>query len=98
MAIGLAFGGLALRTARAVDLDGNSAGPCHHVPTVRALVAAPILVLAPRSQRIRYVAAVVASAAVVSVGMLVVTSGRLSEVLAGTTATPSGGGTLAFSG
>ena len=57
-------------------------------------MAAPILVLAPRSQRIRYAAAVVASAAVVCFGMFVITSGRLAEVLAGTTATPSGGGTL----
>ena len=94
MAIGLAFGGLACARRGQWIWTGILLGLAITSQQFALLVAAPILVLAPRSQRIRYVAAVVASAAVVSVGMLVVTSGRLSEVLAGTTATPSGGGTL----
>jgi len=42
----------------------------------------------------RYAAAVVGSAGVVGVGMVVVTSGRVINVLTGTTATPSSGAAL----
>jgi len=94
MAMGLAFAGLACARRGGWMWAGILLGLALTTQQFALLVAAPLLVLAPRNQRIRYAAAVVGSAAVVVVGVVVVTSGRVIDVLTGTTATPHTGRTL----
>ena len=94
MAIGLAFAGLAcVRRGRWI-WAGLLLGLALTTQQFALLVAAPLLVLAPRNQRIRYASALVVSAAVITVGVVVVTSGRVIDALTGTTATPHTGRTL----
>jgi hypothetical protein len=94
MAIGLAFAGLACARRGQWIWTGILLGLALTSQQFALLVAAPLLVVAPKNQRIRYAGAVMGSAAVVVIGMVVITSGRVIDVLAGTTATPSTGGTL----
>ncbi len=94
MAIGLAFAGLACARRGKWVWTGILVGLAITSQQFALLIAAPLLVLAPRHQRIRYAAAVMGSAGVVVIGMVVVTSGRVINVLAGTSATPSTGDTL----
>ena len=94
MAIGLAFAGLACARRGKWVWTGILLGLAITSQQFALLIAAPLLVLAPRNQRIRYAAAVMGSAGVVVIGMVVITSGRVINVLAGTSATPSSGGTL----
>jgi hypothetical protein len=96
LAIGLAFAGLACARRGQWIWAGVVLGLAVTSQQFALLVAAPLLVLAPRNHRIRYIAAVVAPAAIVMVGMLVITSGRVLDVLTGTTATPPSGGTLLY--
>ena len=96
MAIGLAFAGLACARRGQWIWAGILLGLAITSQQFALLVAAPLLMVAPRSERIRYATAVVGSAAVVIVGMLVVTSGRVIDVLTGTTATPPSGGTFLY--
>ncbi len=94
MAMGLAVGGLACARKGGWVWAGILLGLALTSQQFALLVVVPLLVVAPRNQRVRYAAGVVGSAGVVVVGMLVVTSGRVMNVLTGTTATPSSGGTF----
>jgi hypothetical protein len=94
MAIGLAFAGVACVRRGQWISAGVLLGLAVTSQQFALLVAAPLLVMAPRSQRIRYAVAVIGSAGVVVIGMLVITNGRVMDVLTGTTATPDTGGTL----
>lgn len=94
MAMGLAFGGLACARRGHWVWAGILLGFALTSQQFAFLVAAPLLVVVPRSRRVKYAAAVVGSSGVVVVGMLVTTSGRVMNVLTGATATPSSGSTF----
>lgn len=96
VAMGLSFAGLALARRGRWFWAGILLGLAITSQQFALLVAAPLLMVAPRMQRIRYGTAVVGAAAVVVVGMLVITSGRVIDVLTGTTATPPSGGTFLY--
>jgi hypothetical protein len=96
MAMGLSFAGLALARRGQWIWAGILLGLAITSQQFALLVAAPLLMVAPRMQRVRYGAAAVGSAAVVLIGMLVITSGRVIDVLTGTTATPPSGGTFLY--
>jgi hypothetical protein len=96
MALGLSFAGLAFARRGQWIWTGILLGLAITSQQFALLVAAPLLMIAPRMARIRYGSALVGSAAVVVVGMLVITSGRVIDVLTGATATPASGGTFLY--
>ena len=94
MAIGLAFAGLAWARRGQWIWTGVVLGLAVTSQQFALLIAAPLLLLAPRNQRMRYVTAFVVSAGVVLIGMVLITSGRVINVLTGASATTSSGGAM----
>ena len=94
MAVGLAFAGLAYVRRGQWIWAGVLVGLALTSQQFALLIAAPLLVVAPRNQRVRYAGAVMVSAGVVVAGIALITSGRVINVLTGTSVTPSIGGTV----
>jgi len=95
MAVGLALGGLACARRGWWAWAGGLLGLAFTSQQFAVLVAAPLLVMAPWNRRLRFAGSAIAAAALVTVPMIAVTSGRaLRATVLGSGNTLSFGGTV----
>jgi hypothetical protein len=90
VAMGLALGGLASARRGWWLWSGALLGLAISTQQFALLVVAPLFVLAPRHQKIRFAASTIGAGALVMLPMIVLTSGRVVKSLSGTSATVSG--------
>ena len=94
LAMGLALGSLACVRRGSWAWAGVLLGAAILSQQFILLIAAPLLVVAPRDRRIRFAGSVVGSAAIVVAPMAVMTSGRVLGSVIGVGNTPLGGATV----
>ena len=92
--MGLALGGLACARRGWWVWAGVLLGLAVTSQQFALLVVAPLVVLAPRNRRSRFVGAAIGAAALVVVPLIAITSGQVIKALVGAAATPPSGRTV----